>query len=188
MDVIRQAKSGMGENICVCFVNAGSRLNRSLRSSSCSCSMPYTGISLPGMSFYRDLLELEKKCFDDNYILLHRLLWVMAGCVIVICLADEIFLANIFIKDYIKLSEGEKNRKLNDLLDALDFNQVVIFMKSVSGAAELNKLLWECIFPSICIHSRMHVTEERLALISVSFFFEICWTSTCYEVCLEHGK
>ena len=61
---------------------------------------------------------------------------------------------------YIKLTEAEKNRKLNDLLDALDFNQVVIFVKSVSRAAELNKLLSECNFPSICIHSGMN-QEER---------------------------
>ncbi|KAL0910030.1 hypothetical protein M5K25_020957 [Dendrobium thyrsiflorum] len=44
------------------------------------------------------------------------------------------------VQHYIKLSELEKNRKLNDLLDALDFNQVVIFVKSVNRAAELNKL------------------------------------------------
>uniref|UniRef100_A0A0D3C942 Helicase C-terminal domain-containing protein n=1 Tax=Brassica oleracea var. oleracea TaxID=109376 RepID=A0A0D3C942_BRAOL len=56
--------------------------------------------------------------------------------------------------------EMEKNRKLNDLLDALDFNQVVIFVKSVSRAGELNKLLIECNFPSICIHSGMS-QEER---------------------------
>jgi ATP-dependent RNA helicase UAP56/SUB2 len=36
------------------------------------------------------------------------------------------------VQHYIKLSEVEKNRKLNDLLDALDFNQVVIFVKSVT--------------------------------------------------------
>ncbi|KAG6423423.1 hypothetical protein SASPL_113819 [Salvia splendens] len=65
------------------------------------------------------------------------------------------------VQHYIKLSELEKNRKLNDLLDALDFNQVVIFVKSVTRAAELNKLLVECNFPSICIHSGMS-QEERL--------------------------
>ncbi|KAL0297158.1 UNVERIFIED_CONTAM: DEAD-box ATP-dependent RNA helicase 15 [Sesamum radiatum] len=65
------------------------------------------------------------------------------------------------VQHYIKLSELEKNRKLNDLLDALDFNQVVIFVKSVNRAAELNKLLVECNFPSICIHSGMS-QEERL--------------------------
>ncbi|CAN6878106.1 unnamed protein product, partial [Brassica oleracea] len=56
--------------------------------------------------------------------------------------------------------EMEKNRKLNDLLDALDFNQVVIFVKSVSRAGELNKLLIECNFPSICIHSGMSQEES----------------------------
>uniref|UniRef100_A0A2C9UZW9 RNA helicase n=2 Tax=Manihot esculenta TaxID=3983 RepID=A0A2C9UZW9_MANES len=65
------------------------------------------------------------------------------------------------VQHYIKLTEMEKNRKLNDLLDALDFNQVVIFVKSVNRAAELNKLLAECNFPSICIHSGMS-QEERL--------------------------
>ncbi|OWM86647.1 hypothetical protein CDL15_Pgr015682 [Punica granatum] len=65
------------------------------------------------------------------------------------------------VQHYIKLSEAEKNRKLNDLLDALDFNQVVIFVKSVNRAAELNKLLVDCNFPSICIHSGMS-QEERL--------------------------
>jgi ATP-dependent RNA helicase UAP56/SUB2 len=65
-----------------------------------------------------------------------------------------------FLQHYIKLEEKEKNRKLNDLLDALDFNQVVIFVKSVSRAAELNKLLVECNFPSICIHSGL-TQEER---------------------------
>lgn len=65
------------------------------------------------------------------------------------------------------LSELEKNRKLNDLLDALDFNQVVIFVKSVNQPAELNKLLVECNFPSSCIHSGMS-QEERLVLNYIS--------------------
>ncbi len=61
---------------------------------------------------------------------------------------------------YVKLGENEKNRKLIDLLDALEFNQVCIFVKSVMRAQELNKLLVECNFPSICIHSGMP-QEER---------------------------
>lgn len=65
---------------------------------------------------------------------------------------------------YVKLAENEKNRKLIDLLDALEFNQVCIFVKSVSRAQELNKLLVECNFPSICIHSGMP-QEERYGLI-----------------------
>jgi ATP-dependent RNA helicase UAP56/SUB2 len=31
---------------------------------------------------------------------------------------------------YVKLDEREKNRKLNDLLDSLEFNQVIIFVRS----------------------------------------------------------
>ncbi|QRV86044.1 Helicase conserved C-terminal domain [Ceratobasidium sp. AG-Ba] len=62
---------------------------------------------------------------------------------------------------YINLEEVHKNRKLNDLLDQLEFNQVVIFVKSVSRANELNKLLTKCNFPSICIHSGLS-QEERI--------------------------
>lgn len=62
---------------------------------------------------------------------------------------------------YVKLNESEKNRKLNDLLDALEFNQVIIFVKSVSRAEALNNLLVECNFPSICIHARLQ-QEERI--------------------------
>lgn len=62
---------------------------------------------------------------------------------------------------YVKLTEKQKNRKLDELLDALEFNQVVIFVRTVSRARELNKLLTECCFPSICIHSQMS-QEERI--------------------------
>uniref|UniRef100_A0A7S1BVY3 RNA helicase n=3 Tax=Corethron hystrix TaxID=216773 RepID=A0A7S1BVY3_9STRA len=61
---------------------------------------------------------------------------------------------------YIKLAEAEKNRKLNDLLDALEFNQVVIFVSKVARAKELNRLLQECNFPSICIHAAMSQPER----------------------------
>jgi len=62
---------------------------------------------------------------------------------------------------YVKLEEKAKNRKLNDLLDALEFNQVVIFVKSVQRAVALDKLLVECSFPSIAIHSGLQ-QEERI--------------------------
>jgi len=61
---------------------------------------------------------------------------------------------------YVKLPEKEKNRKLNDLLDALEFNQVVIFVKSVQRAIALDKLLVECNFPSIAIHSGLDQDER----------------------------
>merc|ERR1719446_1864462 len=63
---------------------------------------------------------------------------------------------------YKKLTEKEKNRTLNDLLDALEFNQVVIFVKSVQRAVALDKLLVECNFPSIAIHSGLS-QEDRIA-------------------------
>lgn len=62
---------------------------------------------------------------------------------------------------FIKLQESEKNRKLNDLLDALEFNQVVIFVSKISRANELDRLLVECNFPSIAIHSGLS-QEERI--------------------------
>jgi ATP-dependent RNA helicase UAP56/SUB2 len=81
---------------------------------------------------------------------------------------------------YVKLEESAKNRKLNELLDTLEFNQVcsqeyvwsmtdllfgkvVIFVKSVARAIELDKLLVSCNFPSISIHSGLP-QEERYAI------------------------
>merc|ERR1712188_209871 len=54
------------------------------------------------------------------------------------------------------------NRRVNDLLDSLEFNQVVVFVKSVQRAIALDKLLCECNFPSIAIHSGLN-QEERIA-------------------------
>lgn len=62
---------------------------------------------------------------------------------------------------YSKLTEAQKNRKLTTILDQLEFNQVVIFVNSVNRAIELDKLLQECSFPSISIHSRLR-QEERI--------------------------
>jgi len=63
---------------------------------------------------------------------------------------------------YVRLKENEKNRKLNDLLDSLDFNQVVVFVSKVARARELNRLLEDCNFPSLCIHGGM-TTEQRMS-------------------------
>jgi len=64
------------------------------------------------------------------------------------------------VQYYVKLSEKEKNRKLTDLLDTLEFNQVVIFVSKAQRAIELNKLLLECNFPTMCIHGRMKQAER----------------------------
>merc|ERR1712051_1121051 len=63
---------------------------------------------------------------------------------------------------YVKLKDSEKNRKLFELLDVLEFNQVVIFVSKVARANELNRLLTECNFPAIAIHRGM-TQEERLS-------------------------
>jgi len=62
---------------------------------------------------------------------------------------------------YVKLPESKKNRKLNDLLDALEFNQVVIFVNGVRRCQALNKLLVECNFPSMCVYGGLD-QETRL--------------------------
>ncbi|RMX46156.1 hypothetical protein pdam_00007825 [Pocillopora damicornis] len=63
---------------------------------------------------------------------------------------------------YVKLKDQEKNRKLFDLLDVLEFNQVIIFVKSVQRCIALAQLLIEQNFPAICIHRGME-QEERLS-------------------------
>jgi len=55
---------------------------------------------------------------------------------------------------YVNLTEPQKNRKLVNLLDALEFNQVVIFVSSVERAQALNKLLETEKFPSICTYGK----------------------------------
>ena len=72
---------------------------------------------------------------------------------------------------YIKLAEGEKNRKLNDLLDTLEFNQVIIFVKSTLRATELDKILRECSFPSTAVHSGVSQEERFVSLASVCLVF-----------------
>jgi len=63
---------------------------------------------------------------------------------------------------YVKLKDSEKNRKLFELLDVLEFNQVVIFVKSVQRCIALAQLLVEQNFPTIAIHRGMS-QEERLS-------------------------
>jgi superfamily II DNA/RNA helicase len=62
---------------------------------------------------------------------------------------------------YVKLKDAEKNRKLFELLDSLEFNQVVIFVKSIQRCEALRQLLTEQNFPAIAIHRAM-AQQERL--------------------------
>eukprot|EP01062_Namystynia_karyoxenos_P006829 TRINITY_DN1238_c0_g1_i1.p1 TRINITY_DN1238_c0_g1~~TRINITY_DN1238_c0_g1_i1.p1 ORF type:complete len:483 (+),score=214.57 TRINITY_DN1238_c0_g1_i1:101-1450(+) len=63
---------------------------------------------------------------------------------------------------FVALEERQKNRKLVDLLDSLEFNQVIIFVRSTPRCNALNLMLKECGFPSVCINSRMP-QDERIA-------------------------
>merc|ERR1712080_508628 len=62
---------------------------------------------------------------------------------------------------YVKLKDNEKNRMLFELMDKLEFNQVVIFVKAVQRCIALTTLLVEQNFPAISIHRGM-LQEERL--------------------------
>merc|ERR1712088_933792 len=63
---------------------------------------------------------------------------------------------------YVKLKDSEKNRKLFELLDVLEFNQVVIFVKSVQRCVALASLLIEQNFPAIAIHRGLAGSEPRV--------------------------
>jgi ATP-dependent RNA helicase UAP56/SUB2 len=63
---------------------------------------------------------------------------------------------------YVKLEEGQKTRKLTDLMDILEFNQVVIFVRDKRRCHSLNRILVESKFPSIELHSDMDA-EDRIA-------------------------
>ena len=66
---------------------------------------------------------------------------------------------------YVDLKENEKNKKLNDILDMLEFNQVIIFVKNINRCRELDKLLREYNFPSIAIHGDLEQEERYISLI-----------------------
>ena len=81
--------------------------------------------------------------------------------------ATEIFIdddtkltLNGLLQYVVELEEAEKNRRLNDLLDALDFNQVVIFVSKAKRATELAKLLEDIHFPAMYMHSQMDQRER----------------------------
>jgi len=61
---------------------------------------------------------------------------------------------------YVRLEDKEKNRKLLSLLDDLEINQVVIFLRSVQRADMLCRLLTEQMFPATAIHRGMKQPER----------------------------
>lgn len=81
--------------------------------------------------------------------------------------AEEIFLDDNKLtlhglqQHYVEIEEKDKIKKLNDLLDTLDFNQVIVFVRSTERASALDKVLQKAFFPSIALHGRLS-QEERL--------------------------
>lgn len=61
---------------------------------------------------------------------------------------------------YTECKEEEKIKKLAELLDLIDFNQVIIFTNAVDRCEALNKHLQTMRFPSIAIHSAMTQAER----------------------------
>jgi superfamily II DNA/RNA helicase len=68
---------------------------------------------------------------------------------------------------YCMLKENEKNKKLNEVLDMLQFNQVIIFVKNISRCRELNRLLNEYNFPSIAIHGDLEQEERYCTILKI---------------------
>jgi len=64
---------------------------------------------------------------------------------------------------YVSLDERDKISKLMDLIDQLQFNQVIIFVSHVSYAVKLNEVLNKNFIPSKAIHSKM-MLEDRLKI------------------------
>ena len=62
---------------------------------------------------------------------------------------------------YVKLKEDEKNKKLFDVLDSVQFNQVIIFVNSIQRCETLSDILTKNEFPSIAIHADLP-QEERI--------------------------
>mmetsp|Transcript_64058 Transcript_64058/g.89009 ORF Transcript_64058/g.89009 Transcript_64058/m.89009 type:complete len:432 (-) Transcript_64058:95-1390(-) len=66
------------------------------------------------------------------------------------------------VQYHVSLPENQKNRKLFNILDAIQFNQVVIFVNKRTRAEALSRLLVKGNFPAITVHRDMP-QEERIA-------------------------
>lgn len=57
------------------------------------------------------------------------------------------------------LSESEKNAKLVEILDDVQFNQCIIFVDSIDRADKLNAMLREATFPSAALHGQVRGSD-----------------------------
>lgn len=66
------------------------------------------------------------------------------------------------VQYYVKVEESNKITKLMDILDMLEnFNQVIIFVKSVPRCTALAQVLERANFPTTFIHARLKQTERN---------------------------
>jgi len=123
-----------------------------------------------GLNMRRQVQEIFKKTPHEKQVMMFSATIsenARAVCRRLSRKAEEIFVDDKKLtlhglqQHFVELTENDKIRKLNDLLDALDFNQVVVFVKTRQRAAALDKMLQKCFFPSMCIHSDLK-QEERL--------------------------
>jgi len=123
-----------------------------------------------GLNMRRQVQEIFKKTPHEKQVMMFSATIsenARAVCRKLSRKAEEIFVDDKKLtlhglqQHFVELTENDKIRKLNDLLDALDFNQVVVFVKTKQRAAALDKMLQKCFFPSMCIHSDLK-QEERL--------------------------
>lgn len=123
-----------------------------------------------GLNMRRQVQEIFKKTPHEKQVMMFSA--TISDSARAICRklsrkAEEIFVDDKKLtlhglqQHFVELEENEKIRKLNDLLDALDFNQVVVFVKTKQRATALDKMLQKCFFPSMCIHSDLK-QQERL--------------------------
>jgi len=123
-----------------------------------------------GLNMRRQVQEIFKKTPHEKQVMMFSATIsenARAVCRKLSRKAEEIFVDDKKLtlhglqQHFVELTENDKIRKLNDLLDALDFNQVVVFVKTRQRAAALDKMLQKCFFPSMCIHGDLK-QEERL--------------------------
>jgi len=62
---------------------------------------------------------------------------------------------------YVKLEEKHKVKKLVNMLDSLEFNQVVVFVRNVKRALALDKILRDSKFPSMTLHELPKGHEDK---------------------------
>lgn len=73
---------------------------------------------------------------------------------------------------YLKLEESQKNRKLVEIIDNIQFNQMVIFVKTIPRAETLEKLLVKRNLPTIVVHGRM---DQKQRIDRYSKFKKLYW-------------